>query len=72
MLDYDLSLLILTELERFDKSFTKPFLTGRIRTRQIPALTKTGIMNVLEQGRNLSSALRGQNLKSFNFSLNML
>ena len=55
MLDYDLSLVILMELERFVKSLTKPFLTERIRTRQILALTKTGTMDVLEQGRNHSS-----------------
>ena len=44
------------ELERFVKSFTKPFLTGRISTGQIPALTKTGITDVLEQGMSHSSA----------------
>lgn len=34
------------EVERFNKSLTEPLLTGRIRTRQIPALTKIGIMDI--------------------------
>jgi len=60
------------ELERFNKSLTEPLLSGRIRTRQIPALTKIRIMDIKnKEGKILAQSLRGQHdLRPFNFPIN--